>query len=200
MSRSLRGETPASKTASPGEESLGDRASALSSSAVLRRFALCLFSERTQRAFGRTPPGPGSDSETSSDPLDMLSSLSVSGRVALALTTDGIGCSCSVRFRTLTAFDAHRGPKSAALYRECLTSRRHCITLRDQVEHELGMAPIPPAWAEAFMGFPGGWTESKGSAMPLFPPSQNSSAGACERHSRTNDSTIAAASNPATDR
>ena len=168
---------PASRTASRVGASREEKGSGASSSAVLRRFARLLFSERTRRTYARTHRGPGSDSGTSCGGSAIESALSASGRVALALTTDGIGCSCSLRFRTLTAFDARRGPKSVALYRECLKSSRHCITLRDQVEHELDMAPIPPDWAEEFMGFPTGWTELRRSATPLFPLSPSSSDG-----------------------
>lgn len=101
---SLPGETPAKKTAQ--HECISERhrrASAMSSSALLTHFARALFSEKTRRESVGTLPGLGFDSEPPWSDLATWFCPSDSEPVALGLSIDGIGCSCSPSVPTPTA-------------------------------------------------------------------------------------------------
>ena len=89
--------TLAKKTAQ--QESMKEqdrRLLALNSSALLKSFALDLFSGRTRHEFDPMLPGLGSDSETNLSDLATLCCPSDSDPVALGLITKGTACSCLV--------------------------------------------------------------------------------------------------------
>src|SRR3970040_2375066 len=144
-------ETPAKQTVMPLETARYKILLALSSSGLLMRSALSLFSERIRESFARPHLGRGTGSN---NPLKILATLFCpldSERVALALTTGEKGCSCSPSYRTPTARD-WKGMSAKSWSKRRLS--RAIATLADQV----GGAPHPE-FLEELMGFPTGWTE-----------------------------------------
>lgn len=101
---SLPGATPARKTASPGSTTeRARRVSALSSSGLLKSFALALCSERIRTESAGTLPGLGGDSETSWSDLATRFCPSDCEPVVLGLSISGTGCSCLPRMPTPSA-------------------------------------------------------------------------------------------------
>jgi hypothetical protein len=154
-------ETHARATVMPGpsiDEST--RILRFTSSGLLKRFALALFSARIRPLSALTPLGLGGGFDLASNRLVTLSCPSDSGPVALALTTEGIGCSCSARFPTPTASD-WKGSTGSGSRRGTLAE---WLATRS---HPDGTTLYPhPEFYEQAMGFPIGWTEPEGSAMP----------------------------------
>lgn len=154
-STSSRGETrvraivwrvPSTDSTAPGPP--------VTSSASLMSCARALFSGRIPPPSAPMLPGLGGDFDADYGRLDMLSSPSDSGPVALALTTSATGCSCSPRFPTPTASD-YRGSTGPG-------SRRR--TLAEWAAIEAGSAGETirphPDFLEWLMGLPIGWSES----------------------------------------
>lgn len=127
------------------------RLSAMSSSALLMKFARALFFAKIQRRSGQMLLGLGGDSGGGLNRLVTLCCPSDSGRVALALTTGERDCSCSPNYRTPTARD-WKG-MSAKSWRE-RSKGDPTPTLPDQ----LGGTPHPE-FVEELIGFPAGWTD-----------------------------------------
>jgi hypothetical protein len=139
------------------------RIAAVSSSALLRNVARALSCVRTQVRFDQMPLGLGGDSEHDSRVLVTPWCPSDSAPVALGLTIDGIGCSCSPRYPTPTASDwkgstgkgSRRGTLAERLAMECGAS---------------GKTTSPhPEFVEALMGFPIGWSDCVDSVTPSLP-------------------------------
>lgn len=130
---------------------LRNRLSVLNSSVLLRHFALALFSERTRRMRSLMLPGLGGDFVENLSVLATLCCPSDFERVALGLTTDGIGCSCLVKWRTPVRRD-FKGP---------LPKSSETLSLATQ----LGGIPHPE-FVEELMGFPIDWTACDVSATP----------------------------------
>jgi hypothetical protein len=156
---SSRGETHARRIARPEDpEEQGTRVRQFTSSALLTYFARRLFSVRIQRDHGQMLLGLGGDFDASSSVLATLSCPSDSGPVALALTTDAIGCSCSPSWPTPCARDwKGKTPRSSST-----------VTIPDK----LGGDPHPEFYEE-LMGFPIGWTALEHSEMPSSPRPEN---------------------------
>lgn len=150
--------TRANETATPEETEAAKPAQPVSSSVLLRSFALSLFSEKIQQSQKQMRLGLGGDSETNWSDLNILCSPSDSGHVALALTTNATDCFCLPHYRTPTARD-WKG-MSAKSWRE-RTVGDQTPTLPDQ----LGGTPHPE-FVEELMGFPAGWTDLKHLATP----------------------------------
>ena len=138
--------TPASATVTPEEMEEGLRVQRITSSALLMSFAHALFSARILPSSGQMHLGLGGDFAQNSNVLVTLCCPSDSGRVALALTTEESGCSCSPHYRTPTARD-WKG-MSAKSWRTRVAGDK-TPTLPDQ----LGGVPHPE-FVEALMGFP----------------------------------------------
>src|SRR5690349_6077735 len=91
-------ETHAKQTATQDRDSKQQlRVSAMSTSAFLMSFGRSIFSARIPVLLGKTLRGRGIDSEERQRLLATLFCPSDSGRVALALSISGTGCSCSVK-------------------------------------------------------------------------------------------------------
>lgn len=141
--------TPARRTASPDDDiDTNMRISRLSSCGWLLNFARLLFCEKIQPSREDPPPGRGGDSGPNLSDLAMRCCPLDSGRVVLALTTDGIGCSCSPAFPTLIRSDATSGSDK----------RNRAGSGGPNLRAVLGNQ-IGASWAEDFMGFPEGWTD-----------------------------------------
>lgn len=177
--------TRAKKTADRElQEAHRKRVSAVSLSASLRRFALALFSEKTQAKSGPMLPGLGGDSEASWSDLVTLCCPSDSAPVALALTIGAKGCSCSPRYPTPTA-SSHNYVRS----RDKLVTRRERQKALGRNGNGFGLnlgqycaineIPFSVELLETLMGFPAGWTKttSDGSEMPSCLPSPNGLVG-----------------------
>lgn len=123
----------------------------MSSSELLRNFALALWSEKTPQQSEKTLLGLGSDSEVNWNDLVIQCCPSDTGRVALALTSGGTACSCSPSFRAPNARD-WKG-MSAKSWRE-RTTGDPTPTLPDQI----GGVPHPE-FVEELCGFPIGWSD-----------------------------------------
>lgn len=96
--------THARGTATPGASTSADtRIWAVNSSALLTHFVRALWSEKTRTPAAPTLFGPGGVCGMSWSDSATLCSPSASDRVALGLTTDGTGCSCSATVPTPTA-------------------------------------------------------------------------------------------------
>jgi hypothetical protein len=166
---SLPEATPAKKTVTP--DSLLTRLarrSALSSSGLLMRFARELFYARIHPSLAQMPIGLGTGSDPSWNELVTLCCPLNSDPVALALTTNGSGCSCSPKFRTPTARD-WKG-MSAKSWRERTDGKDTEPTLADQ----LGGVPHPE-FVEEIMGYEIGHTDLDRLGMPLIQESQSGS-------------------------
>ena len=127
------------------------RLSAVSSSALLNSFARDLFSVKTPPPSGQMRLGLGGGSDPNWNDWITLSSPSDSGRVALALTSGGTGCSCSPNMRAPNARD-WKG-MSAKSWRERAVGDK-TPTLPDQI----GGRPHPE-YVEELMGFPKSWSD-----------------------------------------
>ena len=164
MSSSSSEAIHAKRTAdSESHEEHCSQASEPSSSALLMNFARDLYSERTQANSGPMLPGLGGDLETSCAEWAIASSHSDSGRVVLALTTGGSGCSCSPRFPTPTA-STHNKPRD----REKLLERRRETKERVGNGNGFGLnlgqfclvhgIEMTLELYESLMGFPENWS------------------------------------------
>src|SRR5688572_17633924 len=142
---------PASATAMRGGTETAIPLSAFSSSAWLTAFVHGLSSVRIPPPSAGTRRGRGTDSKRRLSNSVTRWCPSASGRVALALTIDGTGCSCSPNMRAPNARD-WKG-MSARSWRE-RTKGDKTPTLPDQI----GGTPHPE-YVEALMGFPIGWTD-----------------------------------------
>lgn len=117
-----------------------------------------LWFERIRRQSVQMPLGLGGDLEPTLSNLVTLCSPPDSGPVALALTIDGTGCSCSPSLPTPCARD-HKG-RSSKSWRERSPSearkseKRPYATLPDAI----GGCPHPE-YVERLMGFPTGYTD-----------------------------------------
>jgi hypothetical protein len=144
---------PAKKTAMPDEPmTLEARRLAVSSSALLMSCAHELFSGKTRLSSDQMPLGLGIDFEPRWRALVTLCCPLNAGPVALALTTEENGCSCSPHFRTPTSRD-WKG-MSAKSWRERTDGKDTEPTLADQI----GGTPHPE-FVEELMGFDIGWTD-----------------------------------------
>ena len=143
------------------------RVLAVSSSALLMRFAQGLFSERIRVTSGAMLPGLGGGCELAWNRLVTLSCPSDCERVALALSTSGRGCSCSVSLPTPTASDWRGGKRRQKHGSQC--------NLRDEFTQRTGWLYLHPEDLEAAMGFPATWTELGASETPSSPKSQSGS-------------------------
>lgn len=117
-----------------------NRHSAMSSSALLMSVARALFFARIRASSDQMLLGLGGDSGNPWSELVMWCCPSESEPVALALTIDGIGCSCSPKYNTVCARDY----KGATNY--------------SSLPRQIGGVPHPE-FAEDLMGFPERWTE-----------------------------------------
>jgi hypothetical protein len=143
------------------------RVLAVSSSALLMRFAQGLFSERIRVTSGAMLPGLGGGCELAWNRLVTLSCPSDCERVALALSTSGRGCSCSVSLPTPTASDWRGGKRRHKHGIQC--------NLRDEFTQRTGWLYLHPEDLEAAMGFPTTWTELDASETPSSPRSLSGS-------------------------
>ena len=125
--------------------------SEVNSSALLMGFARALWLEKILPMFDKMPRGHGGDFDALCENLAMLCCPLDSGRVALGLVIDGIGCSCSVAFPTPTASDWKGGHDIAEKYRQ--------FNLRDWWRKKTGSRYMPIAFLEAVQGFPDMWTK-----------------------------------------
>jgi len=121
----------------------------------LQRFALDLFSERIRPSSVPMLPGLGIDLELDWNLLVTLSCPSGSGPVALALSTDGLGCSCSPNYPTPVASD-HKG--STGLGSRIGTLAERLAVVCKESSDRRTVYPHPE-FAEDLMGFPIGWTD-----------------------------------------
>lgn len=152
-------ETPAKETATlpmSTSESMPTWAASLSPS--LKRFARDLFSERIRQLSSEMPLGLGTDSGESFIDLDTMFCHSASEPVALAMTIDGKGCSCSRKHPTPIASD-HKGSTGKGCRYGSLAEyvAMNCGQHKTCYPH--------PEYAEQVMGFPIGWTDLESSAM-----------------------------------
>lgn len=145
---SSAGEIPARPTAQP--VSPHSRASAVSSSALLRHFAQALWSEKIQVSSETTLLGPGGNSELAWNRLVTLCCPSDSEPVALGLSIDGTDCSCSPQFPTPTATDWKGGHDRHPQWKQW--------NLRDWWRHSTGRRYLPIPVLTAVQGFPAMWT------------------------------------------
>lgn len=150
------------------------RVLAMSSSVFLTSFALGIFSGRIPRESAPTLPGLGGDSELLQKLLATLCCPSDCEPVALAQTTAEKGCSCSVNYPTPCKRD-YKGPSSKK-WRE-RPGAKAFATLPDK----LGGMPHP-GFVEHLMGFPIGWSDLSGGAMPSMSESASTSGDKCSRH------------------
>jgi hypothetical protein len=146
-------EIPAKPTAlQPGPRLRERRVSAVSSSALLMSFARALFSERIQATSAGMLPGLGGDSGTSLNDLAMWCCPSDSEPVALALTIDGTGCSCSVNMPTPCASEWKGGTAKP-------NAKSNRKLLRHHWARQTGNPYVPCQVLEAVQGFPITWSE-----------------------------------------
>lgn len=172
--------TRARRTAAPGLPQERERRHlALSSSALLMRFARALYSERTLPESEQMHPGLGGGFEMSSKHVATRSCPSDSVPVALGLTTSGTGCSCSPTMPT----------PSASLF-GCRDVAR-MLARRERLKQEHGngngfgltlgqwaavnSVELTPEMMEGMLGFPVGWTDCGCSATPLMSESAGGS-------------------------
>ena len=162
--------TRAKRTAEPAPEiTARNRASAMSSSALLRHFAHALWSAKIQPSPGPTLPGLGGECELLWNRLATLSCPSDSEPVALGLTTSATGCSCSLSYPTPTASDWKGGKRKRKAGSQA--------NLRDEFTQRTGLLYLHPADCEAAMGFPTMWTELRPSETPSTPTLPSGSGG-----------------------
>lgn len=153
--------TPAKQTQPPPAPVLPEcRASAVSSSALLRHFAHALWSERIRRTSKQMHLGRGGDFDVNWNRLVTLCCPSDSERVALGLTTAETDCSCLPKIPTPTASDWKGG-----------TAKTHPKSSRQLFRHywarQTGTPYAPCQVYEAAQGFPITWTELNAAATPL---------------------------------
>lgn len=155
--------TPASKTPAPdGPLTPQARRWRMNSCASLVNIALDLFSEKILHGSGQMHLLPGIGSAPGLNDLDMLCCPLDSGRVALALTTSGIDCSCSPNFPTLTRRD-YRHPGNI----ERQQARRRVTRFSQPLPVFVGYS-LHPNSCDPFMGFPTGWTVLNPSETPVL--------------------------------
>lgn len=144
----------AKKTATAGKtESALSRRSDMSSSVLLMHFARELWFERILPLSDPMLPGLGGDLEPNLKDLITWCCPSDCGRVALGLTIDGIGCSCSPKLKTPCARDWKGKGRQGSLPKI--------------LWEQFGGSGYPnPAFYEAVQGFPDTWTELDASEMP----------------------------------
>lgn len=147
-------EIPASETPIAGGMGEATRLQRLRRCAFLTRFSLTLFSGKIRQPSERMPSGRGTECAENWKTEATRLLPSESGRVALALTSDGTACSCSPNMRSPTARD-WKG-MSAKSWRE-RTTGDNTPTLPDQI----GGTPHPEYYEE-LMGFPIVWSELRG--------------------------------------
>jgi hypothetical protein len=143
------------------------RVSAVTSSAWLMRFARALFSERIRVTSDGMLPGLGGGCEMGWNRLVTLSCPLGCERVALALSTNGRGCSCSPSLPTPIASDWRGGKRRR--------KKGSQVNLRDVYTQTTGWLYLPVEAMEAAMGFPITWTECEPSETPSSPKSQSGS-------------------------
>lgn len=148
---------PTASQAGLGE--VARRVSAVTSSALLMHFGLALFYEKT-RVRERMLPGLGGECGVSWSRLVTLCCPSDCERVALGLTANGTGCSCSPNWYAPTATDWKGGTKAERKDGGNRGQFRHQYTRRT------GYLYPDPAVMEAVLGFPAGWTECEPSGTP----------------------------------
>lgn len=129
---------------------------AKSLSPSLKRFARVLFSAKIRQLSSEMPLGLGIDSDANFIDLDTMFCHSDSDPVALAMTIDGKGCSCSRKHPTPIASD-HKG-----------STGKGCRygSLAEHVAMQCGQHKTcypNPEYAEQMMGFPIGWTDLESS-------------------------------------
>ena len=144
--------TRARITPTPADQRVrSKRLQAINSSALLSSLCRHLFYAKTRPQYAQMRLGLGTGFDPNWNDWITLSSPFDSGRVALALSSDGTDCSCSPNMRAPNARD-WKG-MSAKSWRE----RKHgdtTPTLPDQI----GGTPHPE-YVEELMGFPIGWTD-----------------------------------------
>lgn len=136
------------------------RALAVSSSALLMRFARELWCEKIQQEFAGTLPGLGTDSEAAWRRLVTLSSPLDFERVALGRSTSVTGCSCSLSWPTPTATD-WKGGKARKPGMQ--------VNFRDVWKEQTGQTYPPPEVSAAVQGFPPMWAKCEESETPSSP-------------------------------
>jgi hypothetical protein len=152
---------PVRRTAEPDESMSAAlrRRLVVSSSGLLRRFALALWSAKILQPCAAMLPGLGRDSDPNWRRWITASCPSDCEPVALGLTIDGIGCSCSVSAPTPCARDWKDGTSAVHAsrhYRRNITEKRGAQFPR-WVAFHYGLVPGPRAY-EVALGFPEDWT------------------------------------------
>lgn len=160
----------------------------VSSSELLMSFARGLFFAKIRHGYAPTLLGLGGDFDPNWNRLVTLCCPSASDPVALGLTTSGIACSCSPKWRTPLASDhKNRGARGSASTASRI-ARGKTISLSMQVDDKSGL--LNPAWVEWLAGFPIGWTDLEESETLLTPPSLNGSADASSDRSPERDEAV----------
>lgn len=162
--------TPANRAATPAASiNAITRIAAVRRSALLLSFARELWSERIQAESGPMLPGLGGECGRNSNRLATLCCPSDLEPVALALSTNGRGCSCLPNVPTPTASD-WKGSTGKG-------SRRGTLAERVAIEASgNGETYLPqPDFVEALMGFPEQWTALEDLATPSVRPLPNGS-------------------------
>jgi hypothetical protein len=158
--------TPANRTVPPSVTvSRHNRASAVSSSALLMHFARALWSERIRPSCEPMLPGLGGECELSWNRLVTLCCPLDCERAALGLSTKGIECSCSPSLPTPTASDWRGGKRKRKPGTQA--------NLRDVFTQTTGWLYLHPEDLEVVNGFPATWSELEGSATQSIPLAQN---------------------------
>lgn len=152
-------------------------ASEESSSALLESFARSLCSERTRSTCTPMLRGLGGGSGMSCVDSDIWSSHSDSGRVVLASTTGGSGCSCSPRFPTPTASTLNlcRNPKAVLERRarvKAASGNGNGFGLNLGQSCAINNIPFTVELLEDLMGFPRGWASDYCEATETPSPQQ----------------------------
>lgn len=167
---SLLAAIPAKRTAEQdNQQDSHNRRSVMSSSELLLSVALGLFSGRTRHLCDQMPLGLGGDSDRNLSDLVTLCCPSDSEPVALALTTEESGCSCSPNFPTPCARD-YKGMSSASW------RAREGAKAWSTLPNKIGGMPHPE-FVEELIGFPTGYSELKPSETQSCPNAPNSSEG-----------------------
>lgn len=144
------------------------RASAITSSALLRHFAHELWYARILHTSGEMLPGLGGDFDLSWNRLVTLCCPSDSERVALGLTINGNDCLCLVSLPTPTASDWRGGKRKR--------KKGTQANLRDEYTQATGYTYLPIEGFTAVQGFPDMWTALDHSETQSSRKSHNGSA------------------------
>lgn len=162
--------TRARKTAAPeGTARFLRRASAVSSSGLLMRFARALWSERIRPTSEKMLPGLGGSSELAWNRLVTLCSPSDCGPVALGLAINANDCSCSPSMPTPTASDWKGGKIHVRPGMK--------MNLRDWWKQRHGQTYPDAMVIAAVMGFPPTWAWLGDSVTPSCHKLPSGSAG-----------------------